>query len=63
VAREAVAFREVEIYACQDPADELDGSVSREEEVAAEYRAARLDALKDCEGESCRTAEEVGTVP
>ena len=53
----------MEIYACQDPADELDGSVSREEEVAAEYRAARLDALKDCEGESCRTAEEVGTVP
>jgi hypothetical protein len=60
VAREAVAFREVEIYACQDSADALDGTVSREEEVAAEYRAARLDALKDCEGEFCWTAEEWG---
>ena len=63
MAREAATFEEVDLHACQDPAEQLDGTVSREEGVAAECLATRLDALKDCECESCRTVEEVGTVP
>jgi N-acetylglucosamine-6-sulfatase len=52
-----------EMYDTNADPHQLDGTVSREEEVAAGYLAARLDALEDCEGESCRTAEEAGTVP
>jgi len=42
---------------------QLDGTTSSEEENAAEGLAAHLDALKNCEGASCRAAEEAETVP
>jgi hypothetical protein len=48
-----VALRFAEMYDMNVDLHQLDGTVSREEEGAAEHLAARLDALKDCEGESC----------
>ena len=52
-----------EVYDMNADPHQLDGTVAREEEGAAGRLAARLDALEGCEGESCRTAEEVETVP
>jgi hypothetical protein len=52
-----------EMYDMKADPHQLDGTVSPEEESAAEYLAARLDALKDCEGESCRVAEEAESAP
>jgi hypothetical protein len=40
---------------------QLDGNVSPDEEGSVEGLAARLRALKDCEGNSCRAAED-GTI-
>ncbi len=37
---------------------QLDGNVSPAEEASVEDLAARLNALKDCEGNSCRAAED-----
>ncbi len=52
-----------EVYDMNADHHQLDGTVAREEEGASGRLAARLDALEGCEGESCRTAEEVETVP
>jgi N-acetylglucosamine-6-sulfatase len=52
-----------EMYDMNADPHQRDGTVSHVEEGAAGHLAARLDALEDCEGESCRTAEEVETMP
>lgn len=52
-----------EIYDMNADRHQLDGTVSPGEEGPARHLAARLDALKGCEGAACRAAEGLDTAP